>query len=175
PAVASGARDGPGGVVAAAATSVALGSAACAAAGGQCGYSGDSGCTIVGPEQACNSDQPGGSFCCAVAPDASCKDGGIRASSYNQSCTIDSDCIAIAEGDSCSLCGFNCPNTAINVRDYGHYLADIAYTPAEISGQRQACSGVCPLRSAPCCVGGTCQECTVVVVHPDAAMDAGTE
>lgn len=143
--------------------------AACAAAGGQCGYGGANGCTIVGPEQACNSDQPGGSFCCATAPDAGCTDGGIAASSYDQSCTIDSDCIAIAEGNSCSLCGFNCPNAAINVGQYGKYLADIAYTPADLSGQRQACSGVCGVTSAPCCVGGACQACAVVVVHPGEA------
>jgi hypothetical protein len=144
-------------------------SAACAAAGGQCGYGGANGCTIVGPEQACNSDQPGGSFCCAVTADAGCTDGGITASSYDQSCTIDSDCIAVAEGDSCSLCGFNCPNAAINVGQYGKYLADIAYTPADISGQRQACSDVCRVTNAPCCVGGACQACPVVVVHPGEA------
>ena len=145
-------------------------SAACAAAGGQCGYGGGNGCTIVGPEQACNSDQPGGSFCCAVAPDAGCTDGGVTASNYDQSCTLDSDCIAIAEGNSCSLCGFDCPSAAINVAGYGQYLADIAYTTADLSGQRQACSNVCMVKTAPCCAGGMCQACPVVIVHPD---DAG--
>ena len=147
-------------------------SAACAAAGGQCGYGGGNGCTIVGPEQACNSDQPGGSFCCAVAPDAGCTAGGIAASSYDQSCTLDSDCISIAEGNSCSLCGFDCPSAAINVAGYGKYLADIAYTTADLSGQRQACSNVCMVKTAPCCAGGMCQACPVVVVHPD---DGGDE
>jgi len=84
----------------------------------------------------------------------------------------DSDCISIAEGNSCSLCGFDCPSAAINVAGYGKYLADIAYTTADLSGQRQACSNVCMVKTAPCCAGGTCQACPVVIVHPD---DGGDE
>ena len=89
----------------------ASGSAECVAAGGQCVPGGGGPCTLVGPEGACDPDQVEGAFCCAASPDAIC----IQASSYDQSCTSDRDCVGISSNASCLLCGFNCPNAAINV------------------------------------------------------------
>ena len=50
----------------------------------------------------------------------------IEASNYDQSCTTDSDCIAIAEGDVCTPCGIGCTNAAINVAAHARYKADVA-------------------------------------------------
>jgi hypothetical protein len=38
----------------------------------------------------------------------------IQASSYDQSCTTDSDCIAVGEGNACYPCAIACTSAAIN-------------------------------------------------------------
>jgi hypothetical protein len=158
----------------------ASGSAACVAAGGQCVRPGGGPCTLVGPEQACSPDQVGGTFCCAVAPDASCPDGGIQASNYDQTCVTDSDCVAISANESCSLCGLVCTNATINARAQAQYLSDIANTTASLTSQRMACTGDCGVNSA-CCVSGRCEwgtQCNAPLVPigdagTDAAADTG--
>jgi hypothetical protein len=160
------------------------GAAACADAGGQCTPLGAGGsCAIVGPEQACHSNQVTGSFCCALEG-GSCSDGGIRAADYDQSCTTDVDCIAIAEGDSCNLCAFNCPNATIGVGGQAKYLSDIANTAAGISSRRPPCVSGCGLWVFPCCDGGRCQNCAAFVVdvrdgaaitEVDSATDAAAD
>ena len=136
--------------------------AACVAAGGQCGTAGATACLPVGPPGACGSGPVVSSFCCKVFPDAgSCApgvDGGILASSYDQSCTTDRDCVAIGQGDSCGLCAFRCPNAAISASALDKYVAEIASTPAGVSGQRpDECGGDCTDDPGPCCVAGECR------------------
>jgi hypothetical protein len=131
----------------------ASGSAECVAAGGQCVPGGGGPCTLVGPEGACDPDRVGGAFCCAASPDAIC----IEASSYDQWCTSDQDCVGISSNASCLLCGFNCPNAAINVDSQGQYLLDTADSTARLTSLRTACTGDCTIQFGPCCVGGMCQ------------------
>jgi hypothetical protein len=159
----------------------ASGPAACAAAGGQCLVGGGTHCAVVGPQD-CNPDEaPGGAFCCldnAIDPEAgSCADGGIKASSYEQSCVTDKDCVSIAEGDSCGICAFDCPGSAINVDAQAKYLADIAGTPAAISLKSSLCVSACPAEFGPCCRGGVCHadlQCSTTATD-DAATDAGAD
>jgi hypothetical protein len=90
--------------------------------------------------------------CTIDEPDA-CVDGGeqpIVASNYDQSCTTDMDCVAISEGNACSIIG-PCPSAAINKGTaYSKYQSDIANTP---------CFGIsgCPAEFPPCCRHGVCQ------------------
>jgi hypothetical protein len=162
----------------------ASGPAACAAAGGQC-LVGDASCMVMG-FQNCNPDQgPSGAFCCldnAIDPEAgSCTDGGIQASSYDQSCVTDKDCVSVAEGDSCRLCGFECPGSAINADAQAKYQADIARTPAGLSLQSPYCVTGCPAGFAPCCRAGVCHadlQCATPATDDagtDASIDAGTD
>lgn len=76
----------------------------------------------------------------------------IQASSYDQSCKADTDCIAVGEGDFCFAGAGNCPNAAINKSAYARYQADVAKTNAAVC---QALSG-CGLEFGPCCLSGTC-------------------
>ena len=159
----------------------ASGPAACAAVGGQCLVGGVTHCAVIGPQN-CNLDDASGSaFCCldnAIDPEAgSCTDGGIQASSYDQSCVTDQDCVSVAEGDSCRICGFDCPGSAINVDAQAKYQADIARTPAGISLMSSLCVTACPAEFGPCCRGGVCHadlQCSTSVTS-DAGTDASTD
>ena len=158
------------------------GPAACVAAGGQClvGGGGDI-CAVVGPQD-CNPDRgPSGSYCClekasGVDAAADCADANIMASSYVQSCKVDTDCRLIAEGNACTPCAFNCTNAAISAGALAKYMSDVANTPAvatEVNGQ--ACASGCGSESGPCCLAGKCQvgnQCANPV-PTDAAADTG--
>jgi hypothetical protein len=95
----------------------------------------------------------------------------IMASSYDQSCQGDSDCIAVEEGNFCDPGANNgCTNAAINKSAVAQYNADLAKTQASV------CFGLsgCPAESGPCCQNGTCQvggQC-FSAVQGDAATDA---
>jgi hypothetical protein len=100
----------------------------------------------------------------------------IKASNYDQSCTVDTDCRLIAEGNACTPCAFNCPSgEAINASALMKYNADIANTPAvaqEVNGQ--TCLASCGYPAPACCVAGKCLtsptgQCPV----PTDAGDAG--
>jgi hypothetical protein len=153
------------------------GAAACAAAGGQCvGFPFGGTCTLVGPAQACNSDRPGGSFCCAIAADAgTCDD--IKASKYDQSCTADTDCVAVYEGNSCALCALTCPGgAAISTGALARYTSDIANTTANVSTKRLACSSECGVTPPPRCVAGRCERGDFGAgSQTDAAADTGAD
>jgi hypothetical protein len=132
----------------------ASGSAACVGAGGQCvqgvGYCANVGpganpgsCLEVGPTM----------LCCAVNADAGCSTE-IRASTYDQTCMSDSDCVAVSVGDPCEECVFACGanSGAINAGAMAQYRADVANTPAGVA----SCG--CPSEQlmAPCCRSGQC-------------------
>ena len=77
----------------------------------------------------------------------------LLASSYDQSCRKDSDCVAIEEGNFCRPGANNgCTNAAINRTALAQYQADLAKTTAGV------CYGLtgCPLESGPCCQSGVC-------------------
>jgi hypothetical protein len=94
----------------------------------------------------------------------------ITATSYDQTCQKDSDCVAIEEGNFC-LPGANngCTNAAINKGALAQYRADLAKT------QGGVCYGVtgCPEEGAPCCASGKCTadpQCKTT--SGDASVDA---
>ena len=147
-------------------------SAACVAAGGQC-VSGVAFCANVGPGASPGSclDVGPAMLCCAVNPDAGCTE--IQASSYDQTCTRDSDCVAVSVGNACEECVFACGANvgAINAGAMAQYRVDVAKTPAGVA----VCG--CPEEAvtAPCCRNGQCHadnECVSADGSTDAA-DAG--
>jgi hypothetical protein len=79
----------------------------------------------------------------------------ILASSYDQSCKSDADCVLVGEGDACGGCQLACPSAAINVHAKGQYDADVAVTPA--SAQHGNCN--CPeyFYFVSCCRQGVCR------------------
>ena len=77
----------------------------------------------------------------------------IDASTYDQSCQIDSDCVGVAVGDFCHP-NAGCPNAAINQALLAQYQADIAKTYG--GGSCTALSS-CLLTIGPCCRHGVCQ------------------
>jgi hypothetical protein len=77
----------------------------------------------------------------------------IQASSYNQSCTRDSDCIAVAEGNGCLPGAFDCTNAAISKGAYAQYTSDIAKTQSALC----LAPSNCGLGFGPCCRDGKCQ------------------
>lgn len=109
-------------------------------------FAGGAGCTGTG------TNESGSNACVGASVKL------IQASDYDQSCTVDTDCQPIAEGNACAPCAFSCQlGAAINVGALAQYNSDVANTPAvarEFDGQ--SCVVACP-GAFPCCVGGTCQ------------------
>ena len=97
----------------------------------------------------------------------------IMASSYDQSCQKDSDCVAGLEGNFCQAGAYgNCTNATINKSALAQYQADVAKTMAGV------CYGVygCTSEIPPCCDNGVCTvsgQCFDVVTG-DASTDAGS-
>jgi len=113
---------------------------------------------------------------CGLEPSDYCTDADvqlIQASNYRQSCAVDTDCVAVGEGNVCYPGSTNCSNAAINKSDYAQYQADVAKT----NGASCYAPGSCGSESGPCCVAGTCQigdQCS----NPgptDAAADTGAD
>jgi hypothetical protein len=77
----------------------------------------------------------------------------IQASNYDQSCTMDSDCVGVAEGNFCYPGATNCATATINKSANAQYQADVAKTRAA------SCyaPGNCGAEFGPCCVSGMCQ------------------
>ncbi len=94
----------------------------------------------------------------------------IMASSYDQTCQVDSDCVAVEEGNFCTPGANNgCTNATINKSALPQYRADLAKTQAGI------CSAVagCTVEIPPCCQSGTCSSgCTT---GHSGGNDAGTD
>jgi len=94
--------------------------------------------------------------CVLNLPNDLCPDAGvqlIQASSYDQSCKTDMDCVGIAEGNGCDFAAFNCPNAAINMGGYAQYQSDIAKTQSALCFAPSSCGS----GSGPCCRGGKCE------------------
>jgi hypothetical protein len=112
---------------------------------------------------------PGADFGCNGS---SCS---IVASHYDQSCTTDTDCAGVAEGDTCSsTCAPACPNAAINKAALNQYNSELT---AKTTDLQRSCSQYCVLTFGPCCVAGRCQmgnQCPtpgVLVTPADASAD----
>jgi hypothetical protein len=149
------------------------GPADCVAAGGQCVVGPGVNCGKIGPQN-CNPDHnPGGAVCClAECTDANTQT--IQASNYDQSCSADSDCVAVGEGNACFECALVCANAAINVAAHAQYLADVAKTFAgsKIGG---GCAVNCPANFGGCCRAGTCHADFQCATPADAGTDAAAD
>lgn len=78
----------------------------------------------------------------------------IQASDYDQMCALDSDCVAVGEGEVCQACALACPTAAINKKDKSHYTSDVEHAKWVAPSGSTVCR--CPALHAPCCIGGTC-------------------
>ncbi len=103
--------------------------------------------------------------------------GSITASDYDQSCSVDSDCVGVTQGNLCAV-GCNYVNAAISLADERKYQSDVSSK----MGDRPACPGP-PFPAA--CNAGTCGLATgfplpsadaeadaAADANPDAATDA---
>jgi hypothetical protein len=116
-------------------------------------------------DNACVADQPG-----------DCTDANVRliqASSYDQSCTTDTDCVPISEGNACdALFGSCCANATISRAAFAQYQSDLAKTRVAscTTGGRFTCNcATYPI----CCLGGSCNwGCSFPPVAADAGSDA---
>ncbi|MGO9838732.1 MAG: hypothetical protein ACLP1X_31520 [Polyangiaceae bacterium] len=111
----------------------------------------------------------------AVSPGveaAACTSRMIVASSFDQSCVSDFDCVGVAEGNACEACGLVCPLAAISKRALPAYLAAIANSPAEAPGMQ--CLTNCPNYGMPCCNSGQCtDQCPDMVLSLSDCAEAG--
>ncbi len=111
----------------------------------------------------------------ASVPDAgTCSEGDIRASSYDPSCVVDTDCRAISVGNACTPCAFTCSaNVAISAGALAKYASDVARTPAVLGAAGvgcPACEGTVSgnANEGPFCCGGTCHMGSACPVPGDA-------
>jgi hypothetical protein len=146
----------------------------------------------VEPNNCCNAS---GDPCCAELCDPNatpstpaceqekeCLDrggGSIAASDYDQSCSVDSDCVGITAGDLCGA-GCNYVNDAINVADEQKYQSDVS---SKVGGTDQPW---CPGQPWPAaCYAGACAMAfglpsadaeteAAVGAGPDTGADAST-
>jgi hypothetical protein len=137
--------------------------AGCLAAGGECAPCTDpqfdlanlegTSCMLSRPCTAIGFQNCGlGAACCLNVCDPNARV--IRASNYDQTCAVDTDCTAISEGSTCNACNFACPNAAINVNALPQYSsATASLNPAA----GDLCASSCGPAMRTCCRGGTCQ------------------
>jgi hypothetical protein len=85
----------------------------------------------------------------------------IEASSYSQTCAVDSDCVAVGQGNVCTgACSIACASAAINQGAYAQYQADVARLAVAPAGD---CN--CPAEYGACCEQGIC--------HADSTCSSG--
>ena len=115
--------------------------------------------------------------CCfdtICAPEASIPP--IQASNYDRSCAVDSDCVAVAEGDVCTPCGVGCKNAAIIVAARAQYKMDVDRAVAATLAATNQCQTTCFYSRYPCCVSGQCVAdggCTRPIPGFDAGLGDG--
>jgi hypothetical protein len=95
----------------------------------------------------------------------------ISASSYDQACSVDSDCAEVISTDYCATNTCLCEsNSAINVAALAQFKADTSKTP--LAGSHKVCSY--PGEPGPCCRSGTCtMTCFLPTDALPACADAG--
>lgn len=96
------------------------------------------------------------SYCVDASPSQSCVAADIHASSYDQTCHTDSDCLLVVEGYACAGCSVCAPLSAISSSAVSQYEADVTKIvgPTTSGGGCAPCCG--PVLLA-CCQGGQCQ------------------
>ena len=86
---------------------------------------------------------------------ARCDCGGdIRAEDYDQSCDIDEDCVAVADGNKCDIERCGCPFTGINAEELERFQRDLDQIPCArnpLGGVQCSCISV-----EAACDEGTC-------------------
>jgi hypothetical protein len=120
----------------------------------------------------------------ADADVAACADANILASNYDRSCAVDTDCVAIAEGNVCDPCVFDgMLNAAINAGAMAKYSSDIAGTPGAAGIGGAGCStggGTVSGNSnwGPFCCSGRCHvgsPCPNTAAAMDASADVAAD
>jgi len=91
----------------------------------------------------------------------------IQASSYDQSCQTDTDCVAVSEGNACDLLPA-CPNATISKAALARYQSDLVKTRSGACSVVDSCT---PYYF--CCQGGSCLWGTQCLTAPVVAADAG--
>jgi hypothetical protein len=93
-----------------------------------------------------------------VGAEIACTDANVQmisASNYDQSCKLDSDCVAIADGNACYPCVIACQTGgAINRSALSIYQSDISKTTGAQEAKGVHCG--CPASFGPCCRSGVC-------------------
>jgi hypothetical protein len=145
----------------------------CAVAGGQC-IAGSATCWGVEGFANCGS----GEVCCKVVFDAggSCTDANaqvVMASSYDQSCMVDSDCVGVSEGNSCQPCDFSCSNATIKASALAKYTSDTSDLPAVMAVAQGACPSSCGGPVGVCCLSGKCHRGSPCPFEVLMGVDAG--
>ena len=93
----------------------------------------------------------------------------ILASSFDQSCVSDLDCVPVGQGSVCAECGFVCPSAAINNGALAAYQAAAVDGGGTFTG---LCG--CPAYGPPCCHQGQCSlSCDDEITDIDACVSAG--
>ncbi len=93
----------------------------------------------------------------------------IEPSNYDQSCSVDSDCVAVAAGNACFPCLVECRvGGAINQNALPSYESDISKTTGAEEPTVLPCG--CPVGFVPCCRGGVCHA-DLQCENPDAAAE----
>jgi hypothetical protein len=130
-------------------------------------------------------DGSAGAFCCeratgapdgsgsVCAPDASAQV--IMASSYDQTCAVDTDCVRVSQGNACDPCDFSCPNATIGSGALTKYTSDTSNLPAVLAVAHGACPEACVSAGGPCCRGGQCVMGSQCLVVTDAGTDGPTD
>jgi hypothetical protein len=118
----------------------------------------------------------GGSSSGGGGEDANAGQCNISASSYDQSCAVDYDCVTVTSGDYCTaIC--ECGGSTINQGALATFNAAVAKTPLG-SGALGAGAGDCPCAPSPyggpCCRNSACtQDCGGPKDTLPACADAG--
>ncbi|MGA2449045.1 MAG: hypothetical protein ABTD50_10245 [Polyangiaceae bacterium] len=92
----------------------------------------------------------------AAAPDGYVGACIISASNYDQSCSVDTDCVEVTSGDYCVTTTCDCGGSVIAAAVQAQFNDDVARTPLGSGAIGWAECG-CPYNNPPCCSQGICQ------------------
>lgn len=86
----------------------------------------------------------------------------VVASDYDQTCAVDADCVNVGEVLTCpaNACSF-CRIETISAHAAAAYTAAFSRATAAVPIDAVACG--CPDEGRPCCMAGTCQQCSALL------------
>ena len=100
---------------------------------------------------------------CGATDDSDGPTCNMSASQYDNSCTVDSDCVGVPEGDPCAgNCLSVCPTVALNARVASQYLTDLQVVSAG-RDENLVCNCPCIAAQPYCCLGicyNGCGDCS---------------